>query len=479
MRLPHTASARTVLRCERLESRETPSTTTSTSIPLGYPQDAAASGDLRAAMRISDSSSGTAIPTAAAGVTAFAQAAATTAATRTATSITLVSSAPVVGHPLNLTIKVWPAAGTANPTGTVTIKDGTRVLGTVSLVGGTATFSNSGLSAGTHTFTAVYNGSSAFAASTSAARTVTIAAAPARTTSTALSATPTSAVVGQRVTLTATVTASGATPAGTVTFKDGTTVLGTATLVSGKAVLATSSLAAGTHRVTAVYGGTTGFAGSSSAPVALTVAPASARQAAQVTLSASATSAAEGQAVTFTAAVRASSGTVTPTGTVTFRDGSVIVGTVTLVNGSASLTLRTLKAGSHSLTATYSGDARFLAASSAARSVSITLAPPKPTTQSPTSVAFTMTPNPVRLGGVVTFRITVRAVNSAAVPTGHVTLRKSSRILATANLDGTGSASITLSAAVLGVGSHFLTVAYDGSAAFGIDAAGDMLTITA
>jgi hypothetical protein len=67
-----------------------------------------------------------------------------------------------------------------------------------------------------------------------------------------------------------------------------------------------------------------------------------------------------GQAVTFTAKVSASiAGSATPTGSVTFRDGSKKIGTVTLTSGSASLTTSTLAAGSHTITAAYSGDKNF------------------------------------------------------------------------------------------------------------------------
>ena len=59
---------------------------------------------------------------------------------------------------------------------------------------------------------------------------------------------------GQTVTFTAAVT--GAAPTGSVTFKDGATTLGTGTLIgSGQATLSTSSLGAGSHAITAVYGG--------------------------------------------------------------------------------------------------------------------------------------------------------------------------------------------------------------------------------
>jgi sugar lactone lactonase YvrE len=69
--------------------------------------------------------------------------------------------------------------------------------------------------------------------------------------------------------------------------------------------------------------------------------------------------------VTFTAAVpfiRA-----TPTGTVTFKDGSAPLGSATLnSDGMASLTLSTLSVGSHSITAVYGGDANFTGSASPA-----------------------------------------------------------------------------------------------------------------
>ena len=76
-------------------------------------------------------------------------------------------------------------------------------------------------------------------------------------TSASLEASPNPAVVGQLVTLTATVDpvapATGH-PLGTVEFFDGATSLGTAQLHS-PAVLTTSSLSPGQHEVTAAYAG--------------------------------------------------------------------------------------------------------------------------------------------------------------------------------------------------------------------------------
>ncbi len=66
--------------------------------------------------------------------------------------------------------------------------------------------------------------------------------------------------VGQSVTFTATVTGSGGTPTGTVTFMDGATTLGSGTLAGGTTPIATGSLAVGSHAIAAVYSGDTTFA---------------------------------------------------------------------------------------------------------------------------------------------------------------------------------------------------------------------------
>jgi hypothetical protein len=100
-----------------------------------------------------------------------------------------------------------------------------------------------------------------------------VALSSATTTSLALSAD--SLTVGQKEVLTATVTTdppSGTTPTGgTVSFMDGATRLGTAPLLQGTATFATTALSAGSHLVTADYGGTSEFAGSTSATGAPTI----------------------------------------------------------------------------------------------------------------------------------------------------------------------------------------------------------------
>jgi hypothetical protein len=88
-----------------------------------------------------------------------------------------------------------------------------------------------------------------------------------------------------------------------------------------------------------------------------------------------------GQSVTFTAAVT-SSGTGTPTGTVTFKNGGTTLGSIALTSAVAKFTTATLTTGTHSITAAYSGDATFLPSTSslsqivaAAGSPSVSLSP--------------------------------------------------------------------------------------------------------
>jgi hypothetical protein len=82
--------------------------------------------------------------------------------------------------------------------------------------------------------------------------------------STAVTSSANPSLMGQAITLTATVSASSGAPTGTVTFLDGSTTLGTGTLASGTATFQASALTPGTHSVTAAYGGDTNFNSSSS-----------------------------------------------------------------------------------------------------------------------------------------------------------------------------------------------------------------------
>jgi hypothetical protein len=174
-------------------------------------------------------------------------------------------------------------------------------------------------------------------------------------TSTALTSSLNPSVYGQTVKLTATVMAAYGGPAtGSVTFKDGTITLGQGTLSGGKASLTTSQLGAGTHSIIAVFAVTADFLGSASPALGEKV-----NKAMTTTLLASSPNpSAHSNPVTFAAKVTAALGG-TPSGTVTFKNGTTILGTGTIsaTTHQAKLTTSTLAVGTHSITAKYSGDA--------------------------------------------------------------------------------------------------------------------------
>lgn len=200
---------------------------------------------------------------------------------------------------------------------------------------------------------------------------------PTSTSTTALTASASTVRAGSSITFTATVagpSGSTGTPTGTVIFMDGTTTLGTGTLSSsGTTTYSTSTLSTGSHSVTAVYGGDMNFSGSTSSAVTVTVTGSGGTLAPTSTsLTASAAGAVSGTSLTFTAAVAETSGTATPTGTVTFMDGTTTLGTGTLASGKATYSTARLAVGTHSITASYGGDSSNAASTSSAVSVVIT-----------------------------------------------------------------------------------------------------------
>jgi hypothetical protein len=280
----------------------------------------------------------------------------------------------------------------------VTFNDGSTALGTGTLNGsGVAAYTTSNLAVGQHSMTAVYGGDANNAGSTSSVVTQTVIAA---TTTTTLASSANPSMSGVSVTFTATVTGNyGGTLTGTVTFMDGATTLGTGTLNGpGIATYTTSSLAVGQHSMTATYGGDTNNAGSTS-PVLTQTVQQPTLATTNTTLASSANPSMSGSSVIFTATV-ATSGSKTPTGTVTFNDGSTALGTGTL-NGSgvAAYTTSNLAVGQHSMTAVYGGDANNAGSTSSV------------VTQTVIAADFSFTPNPmsatVTAGQSGTFTLTV------------------------------------------------------------------------
>ncbi len=166
---------------------------------------------------------------------------------------------------------------------------------------------------------------------------------------------PDPSVFGAPVTLTASV--NGSSPTGTVTFFDDGTALGMSPLSNGVATFMWSGSSIGFHSISAVYDGDPHNTSSTSASVEQYVL----QSASGVTVTSTPNPSSFGQSVTFTATVTGQS----PTGTVTFDDGSAsICSGAALNNGVATCTASSLSVGAHAITATYNGDADNLASSS-------------------------------------------------------------------------------------------------------------------
>jgi len=186
--------------------------------------------------------------------------------TYAASTTDLVSSVnpSVSGKPVTFTATVSSAAG-GTPTGKVAFRNGATVLATLALSGGAVSFTTPKLPPGANSITAVYGGDSNFSSSTSTPVNQFVLAA----TTTTLSSAPNPSTYGQAVTFTAEVTSAlGPPPDGeTVTFMKGKTVLGTGALSDGSTTFMTSTLPVGTNAITAVYGGDSKYASSTSKAV--------------------------------------------------------------------------------------------------------------------------------------------------------------------------------------------------------------------
>lgn len=295
--------------------------------------------------------------------------AASNVAIRLASKATLTSSASVVvfSQGVTLTATIAPAvAGGTQPAGSVTFYDNGTAIGTANLVNGTAKLTTNPRTVAIHKLTAVYNGNSHFAPSTTGGFYLNVRAA-----STAITLQQPSAAAGNMMVLTANVIATAPAsgqPSGRVTFMDGSTMLGTANLVNGQAKLQIPRLTAGNHYLRAVYAGSGGYAGASSAIVRATVSGTTAPTAATTATHLEASPATAGQTTNLRATVSSlTPGSIKPSGRVTFRDGTKVLGTATLQNGIATFAVK-LTTGSHSLVAAYEGATGFVASHSAALS---------------------------------------------------------------------------------------------------------------
>jgi sugar lactone lactonase YvrE len=249
------------------------------------------------------------------------------------------------------------------------------------------------LASGSYTVSLTYGGDSNYAAITTA---VTVAVAVGPAAPTIVWTAPVGGITyGATLSgiLNASAVSGSTSVAGTFTY--------TATLAGGSAVAVTAAtvLGAGSYTITATFTPTdTTVYASTSASIALTVAKATPALA----LTSSAASVGVGSAVTFTATLTSPAGT--PSGSVSFYDGTTLLGTGTLALGVATYTTTNLPVGALSITAVYGGDTNFSVLTSAGLTESVLTA---------FTVTAPTTPVPVAPGGAAIVDITVPPLGGA------------------------------------------------------------------
>ena len=396
----------------------------------------------------------------------------------TPSTLTSSQNPASIGQPITFTDTItFNGSASASAPGTVTFYDnnGVILLGSQAVTAqpnstATANFTTSALSIGTHNISAVLTSGNAY--SSAATLNQVILGQP---TTTILTASPLSGYALQPITLSATVSGTGATiPTGTVTFYDGATALGSTPLDNtGHAALTTSTLTGGTHLLHAVYNGDSMFASSTSPSISVTLQLIPTSTALSVTPNPSVGL----QVVTATVQVAPITSpqyssllclcnvTLTITGL-----PSNVAPTYTLPvhNGTATFNFGLgFSAGTYTLTATFSGSAAF--AASASPTVQQIVVP------APTAITLTASPNPVVQHQSVNLTAVLAAPRSATISSGVITFFDGTVPIGSASFGTTGpipvsqtsnTATVTVSTSNLSAGTHTITASYPGNTSF-------------
>lgn len=346
----------------------------------------------------------------------------TQAVSRAQTSTMVTSSANPAqsGQGVTFSATVTPVApGAGDPSGTVVFTiNGANLGSPATVVNGVATSTAfAALSPGTYAISATYSGDRNFVTSTGGLDQGTGQNITKGATAMTLTSSANPAGFGQAVTFTSTVSAvapANGHPSGVVQVWEGSVLLGSTSLVansinSSQATFVSSTLSPGSHAIRAVYVGNFNFSGQN---VSISQ---SVGQVATVTgVESSANPSTFGDSVTLTAVVASSPASAgTPTGTVSFAEGSTALGTATIatVQGQqqASITVTGLHAGAHTIKATYAGSAAFAGSTSATFTQNVSRA--ATTVEAATLVTYHYPPGFEGNGGVV--RATLTGVGGA------------------------------------------------------------------
>ncbi len=358
-------------------------------------------------------------------------AAPTSVAIGAASTIT-VTVRDILGNPMR-GINVVPAAD--DPSGAFTLKQATTGGN------GVATFSFTGTKVRTYRI-------SALAGTVAIAQTASVQVTKAPTVTTIVSDNPDPSIVDQPIAVIFTVTATTGAPTGNVTVSDGQ-VSCSASVAMGQCQLTPHT--AGNRTLTATYGGSDTFAPSSgTASHQVNLIP---------TTTAIVSEAPDPSFPTQPVLVRFSvtSGSGTPTGTVTVSDGTVQCSASV---GSGQCSLAPTSAGSKTLTVTYAGQSPFAGSSTTA---------PHQVVLAPTTTQLTSDQNPAPQGQTVNF--TAQVTSTFQTPGAGTVLfgdggncPAPATLLGTKNVNSSGLA--TLSRKDLMVGTHSIIACYLGTTTF-------------
>ena len=366
----------------------------------------------------------------------------------TATGLSSSANPSAVGQSVTFTATVTSSGGNVAPDGNVVFYDGSAILSTSTLnPGGVATYTTSTLADGLHSIVAVYGGDKAkdIQGSSSGPLNQDVLA----TSTVLVTSSPNPSTYGAPVTFAISIPETQSVNAqGSVTIDDGTNKIGTALLAgtTGQATFTTTALALGTHAIIVTFPGDSNY-GPATSPVLTQVV----NQAPTTTLVAAAPNPAfAGGPIAFTATVKATQGASVPTGAVTFTSGTVTLGSAPVTAAGTATVNTTLGVGNYTVTASYSGDLNDAASASSPLQLTVQIAT--------TSTVVTASPSPALVVSPVS--IVAKVTSNGGIPTGAVTFTADGASIGSANLDATGTATLSISS--LAAGTHSITASYGG-----------------
>jgi hypothetical protein len=186
------------------------------------------------------------------------------------------------------------------------------------------------------------------------------------------------------------------------------------------------------------------------------------------------------EAITLTATVTPNTGTVTPTGSVSFTVDGVFFTTVPLTQGVAVATTSFSTGGSHTIEASYSGDANYYV-SSATSTISVAAG----AGAAPTTTTLVANPSTVALYGSLSLAATVQSTTAGTIA-GTVTFTIGSTTVGTATVtpgaSGTGTATLAVSSATpalgFAAGTNTVTATYGGDSDYADSSGTASVTVT-